>query len=147
MKNIRFLIQIFFLDKANIIRTNCLEFIKNIINFQVDNKINEDICLIRINQELIKYQVSIFYKNSFVEENIINNLNLLDTNKNYFMKLFFLESVKKFIHLYSNNEKSIIKEILSLINRDIKYGKENVARNKINSSIDEINEKLKEINL
>lgn len=147
VKNIRFLIQIFFLDKANIIRTNCLEFIKNIINFQVDNKINEDICLIRINQELIKYQVSIFYKNSFVEENIINNLNLLDTNKNYFMKLFFLESVKKFIHLYSNNEKSIIKEILSLINRDIKYGKENVARNKINSSIDEINEKLKEINL
>ena len=63
------------------------------------------------------------------------------------MKLFFLESVKKFIHLYSNNEKNIIKEILSLINRDIKYGKENVARNKINSSIEEINEKLKEINI
>ena len=104
------------------------------------------IYLIRIKEELMKYQISIFCKNSNTEENIINNLNLLDLNKNYCMKLFFLESVKKFINLYSTTEKNIIKEILKLIKNDSKYSKENVANNKIDNDIEIISKNLKEIN-
>ena len=140
------MIHLIFLDKANIIRMNSLELINDIINFQKDNKINTNIYLIRIKEELMKYQISIFCKNSNTEENIINNLNLLDMNKNYCMKLFFLESVKKFINLYSTTEKNIIKEILKLIKNDSKYSKENVANNKIYNDIEIISKNLKEIN-
>ena len=146
INNIRYLIHLIFLDKANIIRMNSLELINDIINFQKDNKINTNIYLIRIKEELMKYQISIFCKNSNTEENIINNLNLLDMNKNYCMKLFFLESVKKFINLYSTTEKNIIKEILKLIKNDSKYSKENVANNKIYNDIEIISKNLKEIN-
>ena len=146
INNIRYLIHLIFLDKANIIRMNSLELINDIINFQKDNKINTNIYLIRIKEELMKYQISIFCKNSNTEENIINNLNLLDMNKNYCMKLFFLESVKKFINLYSTTEKNIIKEILKLIKNDSKYSKENVANNKIDNDIEIISKNLKEIN-
>ena len=145
INNIRNLVHLFFLDKANIIRMNSLELINNIISFQKDNKISDDIHLIRIKEELIKYQISIFCKNSISEENIINNLNLLDINKTYCMKLFFLESVKKFINLYQNHEKNIIKDILKLIKNESKYAKENIANNKINSDIDIIIENLKDI--
>ena len=143
INNIRNLFHLFFLDKANIIRMNSLELINNIITFQKDNKISEEIHLIRIKEELIKYQVSIFSKNSISEENIINNLNLLDINKTYCMKLFFLESVKKFINLYPPHEKNIINDILKLIKNESKYSKENIANNKINSDIDIIIGNLK----
>ena len=145
INNIRNLLHLYFLDKANIIRMNSLELINNIISFQKDNKINDEIYLIRIKEELIKYQISIFCKNSISEENIINNLNLLDINKTYCMKLFFLESVKKFINLYQQNEKNIIKDILKLIKNESKYSKENIANNKINSDIDIIIGSLKDI--
>jgi hypothetical protein len=145
INNIRNLFHLFFLDKANIIRMNSLELINNIITFQKDNKISEEIHLIRIKEELIKYQVSIFSKNSISEENIINNLNLLDINKTYCMKLFFLESVKKFINLYTPHEKNIINDILKLIKNESKYSKENIANNKINSDIDNIIGNLKNI--
>ena len=145
INNIRNLFHLFFLDKANIIRMNSLELINNIISFQKDNKISEEIHLIRIKEELIKYQVSIFSKNSISEENIINNLNLLDINKTYCMKLFFLESVKKFINLYPPHEKNIINDILKLIKNESKYSKENIANNKINSDIDIIIGNLKNI--
>ena len=145
INNIRNLFHLFFLDKANIIRMNSLELINNIITFQKDNKISEEIHLIRIKEELIKYQVSIFSKNSISEENIINNLNLLNINKTYCMKLFFLESVKKFINLYPPHEKNIINDILKLIKNESKYSKENIANNKINSDIDIIIGNLKNI--
>ena len=145
INNIRNLFHLFFLDKANIIRMNSLELINNIITFQKDNKISEEIHLIRIKEELIKYQASIFSKNSISEENIINNLNLLDINKTYCMKLFFLESVKKFINLYPPHEKNIINDILKLIKNESKYSKENIANNKINSDIDNIIGNLKNI--
>ena len=145
INNIRNLFHLFFSDKANIIRMNSLELINNIITFQKDNKISEEIHLIRIKEELIKYQVSIFSKNSISEENIINNLNLLDINKTYCMKLFFLESVKKFINLYPPHEKNIINDILKLIKNESKYSKENIANNKINSDIDNIIGNLKNI--
>ena len=145
INNIRNLFHLFFLDKANIIRMNSLELINNIISFQKDNKVNNDIYLIRIKEELMKYQISIFSKNSIYDDNITNNLRLLDMNKTYCMKLFFLESVKKFINLYQPQEKNIIKDILQLIKNDSKYAKENVANNKINSDIENILEKLKDI--
>ena len=145
INNIRNLFHLFFSDKANIIRMNSLELINNIITFQKDNKISEEIHLIRIKEELIKYQVSIFSKNSISEENIINNLNLLDINKTYCMKLFFLESVKKFINLYQKKKKNIINDILKLIKNESKYSKENIANNKINSDIDIIIGNLKNI--
>ena len=59
INNIRYLIHLIFLDKANIIRMNSLELINDIINFQKDNKINTNIYLIRIKEELMKYQISI----------------------------------------------------------------------------------------
>ena len=145
INNIRNLVHLFFLDKANIIRMNSLELINDIISFQKDNNINSDIQLIRIKEELIKYQISIFCKNSISEDNLINNLNLLDMNKTYCMKIFFLESVKKFINLYQKHEKNIIKDILKLIKNDSKYGKENIANNKINSDIDILIGNLKDI--
>ena len=145
INNIRNLVHLFFLDKANIIRMNSLELINDIISFQKDNNINSDIHLIRIKEELIKYQISIFCKNSISEDNLINNLNLLDMNKTYCMKLFFLESVKKFINLYQEHEKNIIKDILKLIKNDSKYAKENIANNKINSDIDILIGNLKDI--
>ena len=145
INNIRNLFHLFFLDKANIIRMNSLELINNIISFQKDNKVNNGIYLIRIKEELMKYQISIFSKNSIYDDNITNNLRLLDMNKTYCMKLFFLESVKKFINLYQPQEKNIIKDILQLIKNDSKYAKENVANNKINSDIENILEKLKDI--
>ena len=145
INNIRNLFHLFFLDKANIIRMNSLELINNIISFQKDNKVNNGIYLIRIKEELMKYQISIFSKNSIYDDNITNNLRLLDMNKTYCMKLFFLESVKKFINLYQPQEKNIIKDILQLIKNDSKYTKENVANNKINSDIENILEKLKDI--
>ena len=145
INNIRNLVHLFFLDKANIIRMNSLELINDIISFQKDNNINSDIHLIRIKEELIKYQISIFCKNSISEDNLINNLNLLDMNKTYCMKIFFLESVKKFINLYQEYEKNIIKDILKLIKNDSKYAKENIANNKINSDIDILIGNLKDI--
>ena len=145
INNIRNLVHLFFLDKANIIRMNSLELINDIISFQKDNNINSDIHLIRIKEELIKYQISIFCKNSISEDNLINNLNLLDMNKTYCMKIFFLESVKKFINLYQEHEKNIIKDILKLIKNDSKYAKENIANNKINSDIDILIGNLKDI--
>jgi hypothetical protein len=145
INNIRNLFHLFFLDKANIIRMNSLELINNIISFQKDNKVNNGIYLIRIKEELMKYQISIFSKNSIYDDNITNNLRLLDMNKTYCMKLFFLESVKKFINFYQPQEKNIIKDILQLIKNDSKYAKENVANNKINSDIENILEKLKDI--
>ena len=145
INNIRNLIHLFFLDKANIIRINSLELINSIITFQKDNNINNEIYLIRIKEELINYQISIFCKNSINMENILNNLNLLDMNKNYCMKLFFIESVKKFINLYSLTEKNIIKNILQLIKNNTKYAKENIANNKINNDIEVIIGNLKDI--
>ena len=145
INNIRNLVHLFFLDKANIIRMNSLELINDIISFQKDKNINSDIHLIRIKEELIKYQISIFCKNSISEDNLINNLNLLDMNKTYCMKIFFLESVKKFINLYQEHEKNIIKDILKLIKNDSKYAKENIANNKINSDIDILIGNLKDI--
>ena len=143
INNIRFLLHLFFLDKAITIRINGLELINNIMNFQIKSNINENIYLIRIKEELMKYQLSIFSKNSGYDENIINNLNLLNMNKSYSMKLFFLESVKKFIIFYSDPEKKIINEIVQLIKNDLKYSKENIANNKINREIEVITEILK----
>ena len=145
INNIRNLIHLFFLEKANIIRINSLELINCIITFQKDNNINNEICLIRIKEELINYQISIFCKNSTNIESIINNLNLLDMNKNYCMKLFFIESVKKFINLYSLTEKNLIKNILQLIKNGTKYAKENIANNKINNDIEVIIGNLKDV--
>ena len=138
INNMRVLIHLFFLDKANMVRMNSLEMINTIVTYQIESKIDKSVYLIRIKEELMKYQLSIFGKNSIFDEYNINNLNLLDMNKSYCMKLFFLESVKKFINFYSNSEKNIIKEILELIKNDTKYGKENIANNKINDDIEYI---------
>ena len=144
ISNIRILIHLFFLDKANMVRMSSLEMINTIIIFQNESKIDKSIYLIRIKEELMKYQLSIFCKNSIFDEYNINNLNLLDMSKSYCMKLFFLESVKKFINLYSNSEKNIIKEILQLIKNDSKYAKENIANNKINCDIEYITKILED---
>ena len=146
LNNIRFLIHLMFLDKAIIIRMSCLDLINKIINFQIENKLNNSFHIIRMKEDLIKYQLSIFCKKSIYDENFINNLNLLDLNKNYCMKLFFLNSVKEFINYYSDEEKNLIKEILQLIKKDPKYAKENVANNKINGEIDSILEYLNKEN-
>ena len=145
VKNLRNLIKLFFNDKANIIRTNCLNLIDNIISMQKDNNIQNDLWIIRIQDELLKYQFSLFSKNNNFEEgeNFINNIISLNVNKNYYIKIFFLESVKKFIHLYSNIEKNIIKEIVGLIKNDKQYSNENVANGKIMKDIELILEKLK----
>ena len=145
INNIRVLLHLFFLDKANIIRMSCLDLINTIVNFQIEIKLTKNFQLIRISEELMKYQLSIFCKNSIYDEKIINNLELLDMNKSYSMKLFFLESVKKFINLYSNSEKNIIKRILELIENNLNYSKENIANNKIKSEIDYISDKLQDI--
>ena len=144
INNIRYLIQLFFNDKANIIRTNCLILIDNIIKIEKDNNIDNDLCLIRIKEELIKYQISLFLKNNNFEDNdnLFNNISSLDICKNYCIKIFFLYSVKKFIHLYSKEEKNFIKDIIELIKKDKKYSKENIANNKINKDIEFIIEKI-----
>ena len=140
INNLRYLIQLFFKDKANIIRINCLTLINNLINLQKKNNIKNESWLIRIKEELIKYQISLFCKSYNLEENenIINNITTLEINKNYSMKLFFLDSVKTFINLYSKNEKNIIKDIVGLIKNDKKYSKENIANNKINNDVEAI---------
>jgi hypothetical protein len=147
VKNLRNLIKLFFNDKANIIRTNCLNLIDNIISMQKDNNIQNDLWIIRIQDELLKYQFSLFSKNNNFEEgeNFINNIISLNVNKNYYIKIFFLESIKKFIHLYSNIEKNIIKEIVGLIKNDKQYSNENVANGKIMKDIELILEKLNEV--
>ena len=145
IKNIRYLIQLFFKDKANIIRTSCLQLINNIINIQKNHNINNDCCLIRIKEELIKFQYSLFIKNNNFEEgeNFLNNIPSLEINKNYWVKIYFLDSIKKFFPFYSKEEKNIIKDIISLIKNSKKYSDENVANNKINQDIELILEKLK----
>ena len=147
VKNLRNLIKLFFNDKANIIRINCLNLIDNIISMQKDNNIQNDLWIIRIQDELLKYQFSLFSKNNNFEEgeNFINNIISLNVNKNYYIKIFFLESIKKFIHLYSNIEKNIIKEIVGLIKNDKQYSNENVANGKIMKDIELILEKLNEV--
>ena len=147
VKNLRNLIKLFFNDKANIIRINCLNLIDNIISMQKDNNIQNDLWIIRIQDELLKYQFSLFSKNNNFEEgeNFINNIISLNVNKNYYIKIFFLESVKKFIHLYSNIEKNIIKEIVGLIKNDKQYSNENVANGKIMKDIELILGKLNEV--
>jgi len=147
VNNLRNLIKLFFNDKANIIRTNCLNLIDNIISMQKDNNIQNDLWIIRIQDELLKYQFSLFSKNNNFEEgeNFINDIISLNINKNYCIKIFFLESIKKFIHLYSNIEKNIIKEIVGLIKNDKKYSNENVANNKIMKDIELILKKLNEV--
>ena len=147
VNNLRNLIKLFFNDKANIIRTNCLNLIDNIINMQKDNNIQNDLWIIRIQDELLKYQFSLFSRNNNFEEgeNFINDIISLNVNKNYYIKVFFLESIKKFIHLYSNNEKNIIKEIVGLIKNEIKYSNENVANSKIMNDIELILGKLNEV--
>ena len=147
VNNLRNLIKLFFNDKANIIRTNCLNLIDNIISMQKDNNIQNDLWIIRIQDELLKYQFSLFSKNNNFEEgeNFINDIISLNINKNYYIKIFFLESIKKFIHLYSNIEKNIIKEIIGLIKNDKKYSNENVANDKIMKDIELIFEKLNEV--
>jgi hypothetical protein len=143
INNIRYLIQLFFNDKANIIRTNCLNLIETIIKIEKDNKTENDICFIRIKEELIKYQFSLFLKNNTLEDiDYFNYISSLDINKNYCVKIFFLDSVKKFIHLYSMEEKNIIKDVIELIKNDKKYSKENVANSKINKDIEFILEKI-----
>ena len=146
INNLRNLIKLFFNDKANIIRINCLNLIDNIINMQKDNNIQNDLWIIRIQDELLKYQFSLFSKNNNFEEgeNFVNDIISLNVNKNYYIKIFFLESIKKFIHLYSNNEKNIIKEIVGLIKNDKKYSNENVANGKIMKDIELILGKLNE---
>jgi len=147
VNNLRNLIKLFFNDKANIIRINCLNLIDNIISMQKDNNIQNDLWIIRIQDELLKYQFSLFSKNNNFEEgeNFINDIISLNINKNYCIKIFFLESIKKFIHLYSNIEKNIIKEIVGLIKNDKKYSNENVANNKIMKDIELILKKLNEV--
>ena len=144
INDLRDLIQLFFNDMANIIRINCLNLINNIIDIQKNNNINKESCLIRIKEELLKYQISLFCKNNNFEEseNFINNITFLEINKNYSMKIFFLDSVKKFIHLYSKNEKNIIKDIVGLIENDKKYSKENIANDKMKKDVDFILNKL-----
>ena len=144
INNLRILIQLFFNDKANIIRTNCLNLINSIINLQKNNNINEIYWLIRIKEELIKYQFSLFNKNNIFTDNnnFLNNISSLDLNKNYYIKIYFLESVKKFIHLYSKEEKNIIKEIIELIKNNKKYSEKNIANNKMNNDIEFILNKL-----
>ena len=102
INNARNLIQLFFNDKANIIRTNCLILINNIINLQKNNNINEEFWLIRIKEELIKFQYSLFNKGNNISDknNFINNKDKLNLNKNYYIKIYFIERAKKFIHLY-----------------------------------------------
>ena len=143
INNIRYLIQLFFKDKANIIRTNCLNLIETIIKIEKDTKIETDICFIRVKEELIKYQFSLFLKNNTLEDiDYFNYISSLDINKNYCVKIFFLDSVKKFIHLYSMEEKNIIKDVIELIKNDKKYSKENIANIKINKDIEFILEKI-----
>ena len=146
IKNIRYLIQLFFNDKANIIRTSCLQLINNIINIQNNNNISKDFCLIRIKEELIKYQYSLFIKNNNFEEgeNFLNNISLLEINKNYWVKIFLLDSVKKFIPFYSREEKNIIKDIICLIKSSKKYSDKNIANNRINQDIESLLLKLNE---
>ena len=147
INNLRNLIKLFFNDKANIIRINCLNLIDNIISMQKDNNIQNDLWIIRIQDELFKYQFSLFSKNNNFEEgeNFVNDIISLNANKNYYIKIFFLESIKKFIHLYSNNEKNIIKEIVGLIKNDKKYSNENIANVKIMKDIEIILGKLNEV--
>ena len=85
VNNLRNLIKLFFNDKANIIRTNCLNLIDNIISMQKDNNIQNDLWIIRIQDELLKYQFSLFSKNNNFEEgeNFINDIISLNINKNY----------------------------------------------------------------
>ena len=146
IKNIRYLIQLFFNDKANIIRTSCLQLINNIINIQNNNNISKDFCLIRIKEELIKYQYSLFIKNNNFEEgeNLLNNISLLEINKNYWVKIFLIDSVKKFFPFYSREEKNIIKDIISLIKSSKKYSDKNIANNRINQDIEFLLFKLNE---
>ena len=144
INSFRNLIQLFFNDKANIIRTNCLILINNIINLQKNNNINEEFWLIRIKEELIKFQYSLFNKGNNIsdKDNFLNNIAALDLNKNYYIKIYFLESAKKFIHLYSKEEKNIIKEIVELIKNNKKYSEKNIANNKMNNDIEFILNKL-----
>ena len=144
INNARNLIQLFFNDKANIIRTNCLILINNIINLQKNNNINEEFWLIRIKEELIKFQYSLFNKGNNIsdKDNFLNNIAALDLNKNYYIKIYFLESAKKFIHLYSKEEKNIIKEIVELIKNNKKYSEKNIANNKMYNDIEFILNKL-----
>lgn len=146
INSLRYLIQLFFNDKANIIRTHCLQLINNIINMQITNNIRNEIWLIRIKNELIKYQYSLFCKNNNFDENdnFINEISSLNVNKNYYIKIFFLESVKKLMCFYSKEEKNIIKEIVNLIKKDKKYPSENVANNKILNDVEFILVKLNE---
>ena len=144
INNLRYLIQLFFNDKASIIRTNSLNLIDNIVKIQKNNKLEKEFWLIRIKEELIKYQFSLFNKNNTNEDidKIINYISALDINKKYYIKIFFLESIKNFCHLYSKEEKHIIKEFIELIKSDKKYSPENVANNKINKDIELILDKL-----
>ena len=146
IKNIRYLILLFFNDKANIIRTSCLQLINNIIIIQNNNNISKDFCLIRIKEELIKYQYSLFIKNNNFEEgeNLLNNISLLEINKNYWVKIFLIDSVKKFFPFYSREEKNIIKDIISLIKSSKKYSDKNIANNRINQDIESLLLKLNE---
>ena len=144
INNLRYLIQLFFNDKADIIRKNSLNLINNIIKMQKDSKIKEEYWLIRIKEDLIKYQFSLFNKNNNYEEfdKIINYNSILDINKNYYIKIFFLESVKKFFYLYSKEEKHVIKDIVELIKNGKKYSQENIANIKIKKDIEFILDKL-----
>lgn len=146
INNLRYLIQLFFNDKADIIRKNSLNLINNIIKMQKDSKIKEEYWLIRIKEDLIKYQFSLFNKNNNYEEfdKIINYNSILDINKNYYIKIFFLESVKKFFYLYSKEEKHVIKDIVELIKNGKKYSQENIANIKIKKDIEFILDKLTE---
>lgn len=146
INNLRYLIQLFFNDKADIIRKNSLNLINNIIKMQKDSKTKEEYWLIRIKEDLIKYQFSLFNKNNNYEEfdKIINYNSILDINKNYYIKIFFLESVKKFFYLYSKEEKHVIKDIVELIKNGKKYSQENIANIKIKKDIEFILDKLTE---
>lgn len=144
VNNLRYLIQLFFNDKASIIRTNSLNLINTIIKIQTDSKLEKEYWLIRIKEELVKYQLSLFNKSNTKEEvdQIINSISTLDINKKYYIKIFFLESVKNFYNLYSKEEKHIIKDIVELIKNDKKYSPENVANNKMNKDFEIILDKL-----
>ena len=136
INDIKYLLKLFFCDKANIIRNNCMKLIQKIFDIQKNKEIITNDNILLSVKDLIKMQCSLIMNNNLlIGDNNKNrgNINASDIIKNYHMKLFFLESVKIFFDLYSNEDKILLKEIIEVIKNDNKYQKNNISNTKIDN--------------
>ena len=146
INDIKYLLKLFFCDKANIIRNNSTELVKKLLNIQKNKEIIPNDNLLLSVKDILKMQCSLIMNNSLI---ILNNsqnrgnINASDIIKNYHMKVFFLDSIKLFFDLYSNEDKMLLKEIIEVIKNDNKYQKNNISNKKIE---DESNFILNKIN-